>query len=150
MQISGRKQTTISFNKFTGNISLPLVCLPGRYLNCRSDLQNGCYEVRFTPASPGTFCLKVFIFCRPIKDCPLLFTVTRHNSPTQSFGQHGSGEDGFIQPCSLATGGENKIYVMDTGNSRVKVVDCNLVFSHHITCEQLQGRSVTGGVAGWC
>lgn len=56
-----------------------------------------------------------------------------------------TGEEGFIQPCSLAMGRESKIYVMDTGNSRIKVLDSNFVFSHHISCEQLQGRSVTGG-----
>ena len=39
---------------------------------------------------------------------------------------------------------ENKIYVMDTGNSRIKVLHSNLVFSHHIRCQQLEGRSVTG------
>ena len=31
------------------------------------DLDNGNYEVRFTPTSPGTYCLNVFIFARPIK-----------------------------------------------------------------------------------
>ena len=41
---------------------------------------------------------------------------------------------------------ENNIYVMDTGNSRVKVLDSNFVFSHHITCETLEGRGVTGGL----
>ena len=111
---------------------------------CVTDLDNGSYEVRFTPRSVGTFCLKVFIFSRPIKDWPLLFSVTRHNSPTLSFGQHGSGEEGFIQPCSLAMDREDKIYVMDTGNCRIKVLHSNLVFSHHISCQQLEGRSVTG------
>ena len=80
----------------------------------------------------------------PTKDCPLLFSVSRHNSPTRSFGRHGSGQEGFIQPCSLAMGRDNQIYVMDTGNSRIKVLDADLVFSHHITCPQLEGRSVTG------
>ena len=131
---------------------------------CVTDLDNGCYEVRFTPRSVGTFCLKVFIFSRPIKDWPLLFSVTRHNSPTLSFGHHGSGqpqllsllsqcspahfiasgEEGFVQPCSLAMDREDKIYVMDTGNCRIKVLHSNLVFSHHISCQQLEGRSVTG------
>ena len=41
-------------------------------------------------------------------------------------------------------GRDNQIYVMDTGNSRIKVLDADLVFSHHITCPQLEGRSVTG------
>ena len=37
------------------------------YLSCSSDLDNGSYEVSFTPPSVGTFCLKIFIFSRPIK-----------------------------------------------------------------------------------
>ena len=125
---------------------------PARFELQTADLDNGSYEVSFTPPSLGTFCLKVFIFSRPIKNCPLLFTVSRHNSPTGSFGRHGWGEEGFVQPCSLAMARE-KIYVMDTGNSRIKVLHSNLVFSHHISCEQLEGRSVTGGVRGevrWC
>ena len=31
------------------------------------DLDNGSYEVRFTPAAAGTYCLSIFIFARPIK-----------------------------------------------------------------------------------
>ena len=123
-----------------------------------TDLENGCYEIRFTPLSLGRFCLKVsslhtlslstlsqvFIFGRPIKDCPLMFNVTSHNSPVLSFGRHGSGEAGLIQPCSLALDRESNIYVMDTGNSRIKVLDSELEFSRHITSHHLEGRGVTG------
>ena len=107
-------------------------------------MDNGSYEIRFTPVSVGTYCLKVFIFARAIKDCPMLFEVTRHNSPLLSYGCHGTGDNCFIQPCSIALDMENKIYVMDTGNSRIKVLNTNFELDDHVTCPQLEGRSVTG------
>jgi len=113
------------------------------------DLDNGCYEVRFTPNSVGTYCLKVFIFARPIKDCPLFFDVTRHNSPILSFGCHGFDDLGFIQPCSIVVDRNDVLYVVDTGNSRIKVLTSNFDFSHHITNEHLEGRSVTGVCLGF-
>ena len=73
-----------------------------------ADLDNGSYEIRFTPVSVGTYCLKIFIFARAIKDCPMFFDVTRHNSPLSSYGSHGSGDHGFIQPCSIALDLKNK------------------------------------------
>jgi len=108
------------------------------------DLDNGSYEIRFTPVNVGTYCLKVFIFARAIKDCPMFFDVTRHNSPLLSYGSHGSGDHGFIQPCSITLDMRNKIYVMDTGNSRIKVLDTNFELLEHVKCPQLEGRSVTG------
>ena len=88
--------------------------------------------------------LKVFIFARSIKDCPMYFDVTRHNSPLLSYGSHGTGDSCFIQPCSLALDLDNRIYVVDTGNSRIKVLDTNFKLLDHIRCPQLEGRSVTG------
>ena len=113
-----------------------------------SDLDNGSYDVRFTPPSVGTYCLKVFIFARSIKDCPLFFDVSRHNAPLLSYGRHGSGDHGLIQPCSLAIDLDNKIYVMDTGNNRIKVLDTKFELVGHVKCPQLEGRSVTGMCLG--
>ena len=39
------------------------------------DLDNGNYEVRFTPTSPGTYCLNIFIFARPIKVVAVVVVV---------------------------------------------------------------------------
>lgn len=108
------------------------------------DLDNGNYEVRFTPTSPGTYCLNIFIFARPIKPCPLYFPVTSHNSPLVSFGQAGTGEAGFLQPCCVAVGRDERVYVADTGNCRIKVLSSELEFIAHIDAEVLGGRSVTG------
>merc|ERR1712123_479975 len=112
------------------------------------DKDDGSYEVTFPPKSVGTFCLKVQIFDRPIKDCPLFFEVTEHNSPLLSFGSRGLQEKGFVQPCSLTVDAQDNLYVVDTGNSRIKVLSKNLDFQNHIFNESLEGRSVTGVCLG--
>ena len=112
------------------------------------DNGDGTYDVRFTPNREGTFCLKVRIFDRPIKDCPLFFDVTEHNSPVLSFGQKGVKEKGFVQPCSLVLDGRDYLYIVDTGNSRIKVLSPNLDFQTHLLNESLEGRSVTGVCLG--
>merc|ERR1711974_533739 len=113
-----------------------------------NDKEDGTYEAAFTPQTTGTFCLKVLIFGRPVKDCPLFFEVTEHNSPVLSFGGRGQGESGFVQPCSLTLDQNDNLFVVDTGNSRIKVLDSNLNFRKHIFNESLEGRSVTGLTLG--
>ena len=84
-----------------------------------NDLDNGHYEIHFTPSTPGTYCLNISIFARLIKvqiamsitmtitmvitmatspqPCPLYFPVTCHNAPLVSFGMAGTSEGGFLQ-----------------------------------------------------
>lgn len=112
------------------------------------DKEDGSYKIEFTPNTPGNYCLKVQIFDRPVKDCPLFFEVTEHNSPVLSFGQRGLQDKGFVQPCSLAIDASDTVYVVDTGNSRIKVLSPNLDFQHHVLNESLEGRSVTGVCLG--
>ena len=112
------------------------------------DKEDGSYEAAFTPQTTGTFCLKVLIFGRPVKDCPLFFEVTEHNSPVLSFGGRGQGDPGFVQPCSLTVDQSGNLFVVDTGNSRIKVLDSNLNFRNHVFNESLEGRSVTGVTLG--
>jgi len=112
------------------------------------DNEDGTYKVTFTTKSVGTHCLKISIFDRPIKDCPLYFDVTEHNSPVLSFGSKGVNERSFVQPCSLILDPNDNLYVVDTGNSRIKVLSRNLDFKNHIFNENLEGRSVTGVCLG--
>merc|ERR1719318_858235 len=112
------------------------------------DNEDGSYSVKFTAKGVGTFCMKVNIFDRPIKDCPLFFEVTDHNSPVLSFGSKGIKDKGFIQPRSLTVDHNDDLYVVDTGNSRIKVLSKNLDFQNHIFNESLEGRSVTGVCLG--
>ena len=44
--------------------------------------------------------------------------------------------------------GDDNLYVVDTGNSRIKVLSKNLDFRNHIFNENLEGRSVTGVCLG--
>ena len=89
------------------------------------------------------YCIKISVFDRPIKDCPLFFDVCEFNNPILVYGQRGSGENEFLQPVAVAID-KHFIYVLDTGNCRIKVLDLNLNFIRHITNSCLEGRSVTG------
>lgn len=87
------------------------------------DIEDGTYRIKFRPPAAGRYVLKLSVFERPIKDCPLFFDVTEHNNPMAVYGSRGSGKDEFLQPVAVAIdeadGGT--VYVVDTGNSRIKV-----------------------------
>lgn len=70
--------------------------------------------------------------------------MTDHNPPLISFGCKGAKEKGFMQPCNVCVDSRNSVYVVDTGNSRIKKLTENLDFIDHITNEGLEGRSATG------
>jgi len=110
------------------------------------DKDDGTYEIKFTAHRPGTYCLKVLIFDRPVKDCPLFFDVTDHNPPLISFGSRGGAKEKgfFMQPCNVTVDDLGQVYVVDTGNSRIKKLTSNLDFIDHVTNEGLEGRSTTG------
>lgn len=110
-----------------------------------SDCEDGTYKIHFRPPKPGRYGIKIEVFERPIKDNPLYFDVTEHNNPIQMYGSRGSGKDEFMQPVSVAVDdNDGTIYVLDTGNSRIKVLNPELEFIKHITNEGLNGRSCTG------
>ncbi|XP_024883325.1 tripartite motif-containing protein 2-like isoform X1 [Temnothorax curvispinosus] len=108
------------------------------------DLENGTYEVYFRPPTASRYVLKVSVFERPIKDYPLFFDATEHNEPIKTYGRRGNGKDEFHQPVSVAVDDEGMIYILDTGNSRIKVLNCDLEFQRHVNNEGLEGRSCTG------
>ncbi|XP_058795861.1 tripartite motif-containing protein 2-like isoform X2 [Phymastichus coffea] len=108
------------------------------------DLQNGMYEVIFRLVQAGCYALKISVFDRPIKDYPLYFNVTEHNEPIKVYGLRGSDKDEFHQPVAIAIDDIGNVYIVDTGNSRIKVLDDNLEFQRHVFNEGLDGRSCTG------
>ncbi|XP_012249825.1 tripartite motif-containing protein 2-like isoform X3 [Bombus impatiens] len=108
------------------------------------DLENGTYEVLFRPPSASRYILKLSVFERPIKDYPLFFDATEHNEPIKIYGRRGIGKDEFHQPVAVAVDDDGMIYILDTGNSRIKILNCDLEFQRHITNEGLEGRSCTG------
>ncbi|KAL0267807.1 UNVERIFIED_CONTAM: hypothetical protein PYX00_009961 [Menopon gallinae] len=119
---------------------------PNRQLNAKvEDLGNGSYRITFRPTSSGKYLLNILVFERVLRVCPITIDVTEHNNPVKTFGVRGSGKDGFLQPVAVAIDKEtDHIYVVDTGNSRIKVLTKDLEFIRHIENEGLCGRSCTG------
>lgn len=85
------------------------------------DLDNGTYEVLFRPPSANRYVLKLSVFERPIKDYPVFFDATEHNEPIKIYGRRGNSKDEFHQPVGVAVDDDGMIYILDTGNSRIKV-----------------------------
>lgn len=109
------------------------------------DCDDGTYKILFRAPSAGRYGIKIAVFDRPIKDTPIYFDVSEHNNPVCTYGTRGSGKDEFLQPVGVAIDeSDGSVYVLDTGNSRIKVLDQDLEFVKHITNEGLCGRSCTG------
>ncbi|XP_044731822.1 tripartite motif-containing protein 2-like isoform X2 [Chrysoperla carnea] len=109
------------------------------------DIDDGSYKIHFRPPTPGRYVAKISVLDRPIRDCPLFFNVTEHNNPVCVYGCRGSGKDEFLQPVAVAFDTQNNlVYVVDTGNSRIKVLNSDLEFIKHIENDGLNGRSCTG------
>ncbi|XP_008198605.2 tripartite motif-containing protein 2 isoform X3 [Tribolium castaneum] len=109
------------------------------------DNEDGTYMIKFRAPKSGRYGVRISIFERSIKDSPLFFDVSEHNNPVMAYGCHGSGKDEFIQPVAVVVDEtDQSVYVLDTGNSRIKVLNENLEFVKHITNEGLLGRSCTG------
>lgn len=112
------------------------------------DCDDGTYRILFRVPTPGRYGMKIAVFDRPIKDTPIYFDVTEHNNPVRVYGTRGSGKDEFLQPVAIAVDDDDgSIYVLDTGNSRIKVLNSDMEFVKHITNEGLSGRSCTGTVS---
>lgn len=111
------------------------------------DCDDGTYRILFRAPTAGRYGIKISVFERPIKDTPIYFDVTEHNNPVCVYGMRGSGKDEFLQPVAVAVDDvDGNIYVLDTGNSRIKVLNSDMEFVKHITNEGLSGRSCTGKV----
>ena len=108
------------------------------------DCQNGTYEITFTPQAAGRHKLSVSIFDRPIRDSPFNIDVTDHNNAIMRVGTYGYDELNFIQPVNVLLDKEENIYVLDTGNSRIKKLDCHGNFIQHIGGHGLEERKCTG------
>jgi tripartite motif-containing protein 2/3 len=114
------------------------------------DNRDGTYEVQFVPSKGGKYHLKVSIFGRPIKNFPLVFDTSYNNNPLCIYGCHGQDRHQFVQPVGLAVGKNGQVFVLDTGNGRIKVLsqnDCSnspFEFVAHIEGHGLDNRSATG------
>lgn len=96
------------------------------------DKNDGTYDILFVPPKAGTYKICIGIFNRPIKGSLYAITVTDHNNPVWKFGVRGTGLEAFKQPLRVVCDqSEEHVYVLDTGNSRVKKIDeCGDFVSH--------------------
>ncbi|XP_060527863.1 tripartite motif-containing protein 3-like isoform X2 [Cylas formicarius] len=109
------------------------------------DCDDGTYKIYFRSKKAGRYGVKISVIDRPIKDNPLYFDVSEHNNPIATYGSRGSGKDEFNQPVAVAIDERDQtVYVLDTGNSRIKVLNDKLECTKHVTNEGLLGRSCTG------
>lgn len=109
------------------------------------DNEDGTYVIDFIPKNPGLHRLYVRIFNRCIKRSPFDVDVTEHNNPVARIGRTGSGELEFRQPVNIvASRNDGRIYVLDTGNSRIKVLGADGSFVRHIAGPGLEQHSGTG------
>ncbi|KAF0286965.1 Tripartite motif-containing protein 2 [Amphibalanus amphitrite] len=109
-----------------------------------TDLQDGTYQLTFRPRRAGPHALDVRLFGRPVARAPLQFDVSQHNDPVRCVGARGDGDDQLCQPVGVAVASDGSVYVTDTGNSRVKVLDRELRVTQHILGSGLEERGATG------
>lgn len=110
------------------------------------DHDDGTYTITFTPSASGMHSVAVSVFGRSIRDSPFAVDVSAHNNPIMKVGGHGSGQTQFIQPVVAAVDTTSqKLYVLDAGNSRVKVLNAaDGSFIRHTGAHGLEQRSGTG------
>lgn len=120
-----------------------------------TDKRDGTYEVAFIPPVPGKYQLFIYIFKRPIKNCPLTFETNSHHNPIAIYGRSSKKGvsdqfDSFCQPASLTINKhDGRIYILDSFNNRIKILaqidsqQCPFSFMQHIQPDFF-GRSCTG------
>ncbi|XP_013385900.1 tripartite motif-containing protein 2-like [Lingula anatina] len=108
------------------------------------DKENGTYEVTFTPQAAGQHTLSIKIFDRPIKESPFSICVSDHNNPIMKIGSRGCQNLQFTQPVGVAIDQEDTMYVLDTGNSRIKILSPEGEFIRHLGPVGLENQSGTG------
>ncbi|XP_052753225.1 tripartite motif-containing protein 3-like [Galleria mellonella] len=111
-----------------------------------TDLDTGLYRITMRPWSAGAVCVRVLVFSRAVRDSPLRARALPAAAPLLVWGSRGTGKEHLTQPVALARCPKRReIYVLDAGNSRVKVLDDEtFAFKTHIVNEGLAGRSCTG------
>ena len=109
-----------------------------------ADLEDGSYQLTFRPRRAGPHALHVTLFGRPVARAPLQFDVSQHNDPVRCVGGRGDGDEEFCQPVGVAVDRDGAVYVTDTGNSRLKVLDRELRVTQHILGSGLEERGGTG------
>jgi len=89
------------------------------------DNDDGTYIITFKTSTAGRHVLNITIFERCIRDAPFTLDICPHINPTAVIGRGtGSGELQFRQPVGIAVDKlTGNILVLDTGNSRIQVIN---------------------------
>ncbi|XP_064641836.1 tripartite motif-containing protein 2-like isoform X2 [Lineus longissimus] len=109
-----------------------------------TDSDDGTYKISYTAFTSGKHRLSVNIFDRPIKDSPFVIDISEHNNPVARFGSRGTNISNFVQPVNVVVDRTDKVYVLDTGNSRIKCLNKDFAFLSHVNDTGLDNQSGTG------
>ncbi|TGZ61877.1 hypothetical protein CRM22_007726 [Opisthorchis felineus] len=120
------------------------------------DMGDGSYELLIRPVTAGLHQLSVQILSRPIRGSPFQLSVRRAQQRSWCFTE-GSDGRGLIQPFAVAYGpyprtngecssdGTCFIYLLDTGNSRLLVINPDTGALHTtLVGAPLVGQAATG------
>ncbi|VDM97092.1 unnamed protein product [Thelazia callipaeda] len=108
------------------------------------DDEDGTYSICFKAYESCEYLVHVTIFGRPIKNNHFLVNVSSHHCPLWHFGTHGSGALQLDQPVKICQDGREHIYILDTGNNRIKVLDVDGEYLKDIKSEGIKGGSTVG------
>ena len=109
------------------------------------DNEDGTYAASYSFLTSGLHKLHINIFNRAIKDSPFSVNVSQHINPVSKFGGPGSSLSHLKQPVSVFISRDKLVYVLDTGNSRVLILDETLsTVQFVITGKGLEQHSTTG------
>ena len=108
------------------------------------DNDNGTYDVLYLPTKPGKLKATVTIFNRAIKNSPFEIEVSDHINPFLKFGSRGTGDRQLNQPVRIAAGSDDAVYILDTGNSRITVLDNDGTYLRHLRPPAVENQGATG------
>ncbi|MFH4980164.1 hypothetical protein AB6A40_006873 [Gnathostoma spinigerum] len=138
---SGGDPVQISISKVNNSLSLGLNESIGVTVK---DNDDGTYRVLFRANEAAEYWVLVTIFGRQVKNSPFSITVDSHHSPVWQFGCEGSGDLELRQPVKICQNSKGHLYILDTGNDRIKVLTERGDFAKHISCSALTGGSTVG------
>lgn len=70
--------------------------------------------------------------------------MSPHINPISKVGGKGNGLLDFSQPTSIARDSDGNLYILDTGNNRIKILAADGSFVGHITTVGLEQQGCTG------
>ncbi|PAA65625.1 hypothetical protein BOX15_Mlig016042g1 [Macrostomum lignano] len=113
------------------------------------DAEDGTYLVRFVPLCAGRHRLTVRVFDRPVRGCPVELDVAGRHRPVAKVTAGSSGAcqiERLQAPYAVASSlAGTEVFVSDTGNCRIAVLDSNLQWLGEIGKDTAaSGRAATG------